>query len=125
MAETALDFIGKAKPTTVTDEFEQSVREQVKAEIAGRLDDQNGDPTLKFLHKMGVMEDVEVLHRLIMASKNFKEVYLYSNKLAALSKYVSIIKMSVDVAKKQKDMDKDVNAENDNDIDSIEISMKR
>lgn len=79
---------------------EELIRADVREEI-GRLYKSDDNPVTRFLLDIGVLEDIEVLRRCIMNSKNNKEIYLYNNKLSGLKTYIGVVKDSYSVREKQ------------------------
>ena len=86
------------------------------------------EETKRQLEKLGIRETMEDLYRKLSGANSNKKVYLINNKLAALGKFASIVKMATDVSVKQEKALRDKRASDEGEgdyIGGIEVSLKR
>lgn len=100
------------------DEMRSLVRDHIQKKFS-----KDKNPVTVFLLEVGILEDMEVLHRLIMAASDNKSVYLYKNKLDAIKSYVTTIKETVVIQEKQAKVDSVSNSEED--FGEISIKFER
>lgn len=86
-----------------------AMREEVKDDIRRRFA-KDTNPVTQFLLKVGVLEDMEVLRRLIMTTGDGKMVYHYTKKLESLKTYMALAKDAVAMQEKQIKVDAAVGA---------------
>lgn len=101
-----------------------NVRRQVADEIAKKYVHDN-NPVTKFLLKSGILEDMEVLHKLIMDASDNSSIFLYKNKLDAIKSYISTVKDTVIIQEKQAKVDAQTSAAADEDFGGVTVSLKR
>ena len=99
-------------------------RLQVADDIAKKYAHDN-NPVTKFLLKSGILEDMEVLHRLIMDASDNSSIFLYKNKLDAIKSYISTVKDTVIIQEKQAKVDAQTSAAADEDFGGVTVSLKR
>lgn len=101
-----------------------AMREVVADDIRKRWA-KDSNPVTQFLLKVGVLEDMEVLRRLIMDTGDGKMVYHYTKKLESLKTYMALAKDAVSMQERQIKMDAATGAATGDEADEVKITLHR